>query len=107
MIQLFPHRSKRPRRFIRKFDIHEIVTDTVRFPNGKTVQVTMEGWFWNNLDWINANTVTKEQTLVHIAEKGRGEYSLSHGLKIAIWQFIETYDRECKARKDACTYGTN
>jgi predicted DNA-binding ribbon-helix-helix protein len=107
MIQLFPKKTKRPRRYIAKFDTHDLVTDSVRFPSGKSVQVTMEGWYWNNLDWINANTWTTEQTLAHMAENGRENYSFTQALKVAIWQFIDSYDRDVKARRDACQHGTH
>lgn len=76
-----------------------LVTGQVRGLYGQDFVVTMEGWFWNALDWIAQNTALKKQKLVQEVLDHLVDSPLEEGLKHYIWQFMHRYDQEMRNLK--------
>lgn len=70
-----------------------LITGHVRSLYGQDFVVTMEGWYWNALEWIAQNTRLKKQKLVQEVLDRLVESPLDEGLKHYIWQFMDSYDQ--------------
>lgn len=96
----------KPKRHYLNYGLYDEVTDSVKGSDGKEHVVTMRGWHWNNLDWVNssANVATEamlvdgaiiglfEEKQIPPAEREyKEEPSLSKSLEACIYFFIEAY----------------
>jgi hypothetical protein len=83
----------RPQRYYKVYGLSDEVTDAVESSDGKTHLVTMRGWHWDNLDWIDKYTSATQAEMVDGAIIGTYEVNkpLSGCLEAAIYFFIEAY----------------
>ncbi len=76
------------------------ITNHVQNLHGQDYVVTLEGWYWNALEWIDQNTDLTKQKLVQEILDRLAESTLEDGLKNYIWYFMDRYDREMLALKN-------
>ena len=88
-----------PKRHFKNIDIYDIITDCVRGSDGVERTVTMMGWHWRNLDWIEKNCeLASESFLVDIAERERERMGFDDAMQGVIYRFIKTYDDQRQRR---------
>jgi len=75
------------------------VTGHLRSYHGQNFVVTLEGWYWDALEWMDQNTRMKKQEVLQEVLDRLKESSLEEGLKTYIWCFMDRYDRDMTALK--------
>lgn len=83
-----------PTRHFQSYGDHDYVTGNVTGTDGREHAITMRGWHWHNLDWINSHTSTTEAMLVDNALIGIYEVqgmTLSTALEASIFFYINSY----------------
>jgi hypothetical protein len=86
--------AHKPKRYYLTYGDHDYVTDSVTGSDGREHLVTMRGWHWYNLDWINTHTDTSEKMLVDNAVIGIYEVqgmTLSKALEASVFFYINSY----------------
>lgn len=94
-----------PTRHFQRYNLRDVITDTIRGTDGREHLVSMRGWHWNNLGWIKRNTHVTEEILVDnavislVADQQvsvherdyKGEITLSLTMESTIYHFINAY----------------
>lgn len=85
-----------------KFDNKEIVSARLPSPTGDIFPVTMEGWYWNALDWICYKTHQKEHDFVGWAIDNMDTWQLSFddAMKYVIHRYYKRFTGRLREWRD-------
>ena len=81
-----------------KFDNKEIITARLPSPYGDILPVTMEGWYWNALDWICYKRNQREKDFVGWAldNMDNWQFSFDDAMKLVIHRCYKRFTSRLK-----------